>query len=151
MAQAKLTLQQGAFLVRLRSLGNDDANRNAMKRDLFAMVKQQFGIPDDHKLKVEVDTASDPAFLTLIRKKDGTAYELGPDGKWNGNAALAPAPQSTEYIVYVGFRKSASTPQEAVDWVLEDLDINDVDVVMTPAFEQLDAAHPTVLLANKLH
>lgn len=85
MAFAKLTQAQANYLTLARNMSNED--RSAIRAELFRSVKTAFGIPDDHKLKVEIDDATLPTFLTLIRKKTNQPYVLGADGKWVDNTA----------------------------------------------------------------
>ena len=90
MAYAQLTPSQANYLKLARALS--DADRIAVKAELFRTVKASFGIPDDHKLKVEIDDAAHPNYLVLIRKKNDEPYALRvSDGKWVG----AGAPQGT--------------------------------------------------------
>lgn len=115
MANAQLNLHQAAFLVRLRQFPDETA-RKAMKADLFRLVKDTFGIPQDHKLKVEVDAASSPDFLVLYRKTDGQPYQLHADGKWIGaerSTAAVPAPVDT--------RKWYRTPGILRDFVADSM------------------------------
>lgn len=84
MAFAKLTPAQITTMRSLRSIDEDLAK--TMRAALFAGVKAEFGIPDEHKLKVEIDDTNSPDFGVLIRKKTGEVYTLGFTGKWVGAA-----------------------------------------------------------------
>lgn len=115
MAYAQLTPSQANYLRLARNMSDED--RSAIRAELFRSVKATFGIPDDHKLKVEVDDASHHAFLTLIRKKTDQPYVLGADGKWV-NAASA--------------QGSVSQPQPpVVRWFM--LDSSDADSLLDTA------------------
>lgn len=83
---AKLTQAQASFLKTIRSM--QDAQRKELKRTLFAAVKSTFGIPDDHKLKVEIDNVLSSDYLVIKRSKDGSnaTYELDSAGRWTGAA-----------------------------------------------------------------
>jgi hypothetical protein len=80
MTIAKISLPLAALMIGARSLSDDV--RKAVVKQVFDKVKSEFGIPDEHKLKVEIDAASDPMFLTLVRKKNGATYPLRSDGMW---------------------------------------------------------------------
>jgi hypothetical protein len=77
---ATLNAAQINLLKLLRT--QDESTRKQIKADLFAQVKNKFGIPDDHKLKVEIDATSDSRFAVLVRKTNDSAYRLAVDGKW---------------------------------------------------------------------
>ena len=92
MANAKLTQAQANYLKLARDLPEDE--RSSLRATLFSAVKQTFGIPAAHKLRVEIDDVTHPHYLTLFRKKDSTSYALDDNGKWVGAlGAAAPAPQ----------------------------------------------------------
>ena len=89
MAYAQLTPSQANYLRLARTMSDED--RSAIRAELFRSVKLAFGIPEDHKLRVEIDDAAHPQYLVLIRKKTDQPYVLGANGKWVG----ASAPQGT--------------------------------------------------------
>lgn len=89
MAHATLSATQIATLKSLRSLPEDAAK--IVRGSLFASFKEVFNIPADHKVKVEVDNTSSPSYGVIVRKKDGTAYEVNSLGKWSGSVTTAPA------------------------------------------------------------
>lgn len=86
---AKLNDAQINLLKLLRD--QPDEMRKQIKADLFKQVKNMHGIPDDHKLKVEIDNQWSPDYAVLIRKKDGAKYQLTDTGRWVGASVLAPA------------------------------------------------------------
>lgn len=118
MAKAQLTQAQANYLKLARNMSDED--RSAIRAELFRSVKQTFGIPESHKLKVEIDDANHPHYLTLFRKKTDESYALGADGKWVG----ASTPQGT-----------VSTPAPVVRWF--QVDSADVDDLMDAARQSL--------------
>jgi len=115
---AKLTQAQATFLKTIRAMSDDD--RRSLKRDIFAVVKDKFGIPAEHKVKVEVDNPYSPHYLTVIRKVDGAAYQLNSDGRWDG-AVCAPTPAVRFFPV-----QSSSVADALADLVHDtDLDWDD--------------------------
>lgn len=88
--QATLTTAEITLLKLLRD--QDEQARKTIKANLFAKVKARFGIPQEHKLKVEIDNISDPMLGVLIRKNNGTAYDLDGSGQWVGAAPAAQVP-----------------------------------------------------------
>lgn len=88
--QATLTTAEITLLKLLRD--QDEQARKTIKTNLFAKVKARFGIPQEHKLKVEIDNSTDPMLGVLIRKKDGTVYDLDGSGLWVGAAPAAQVP-----------------------------------------------------------
>lgn len=93
---AQLTQAQANYLKTIRTMSDDD--RKALKKDLFTIVKDKFGIPSEHKLKVEVDNASSPDYLVLIRKSDSSRYELDLAGRWDGAVYVPPAAPAVRYF-----------------------------------------------------
>jgi hypothetical protein len=89
MAKATLSLAQMATLRSLRNLDEDIAG--ALRTELFASIKAGFGIPDEHKVKVEIDEEESVAYGVIIRKKTGEDYTLTADGVWDEGK---PQPQS---------------------------------------------------------
>lgn len=87
--QATLTTAEITLLKLLRD--QDEQARKTIKANLFAKVKARFGIPQEHKLKVEIDNITDPMLGVLIRKNNGTAYDLDGSGQWVGATPAAPA------------------------------------------------------------
>jgi hypothetical protein len=87
MANAKLSLAQASFLKALRAVPADIAK--PAKADLFTLVKSTFGIPADHKVKVEIDDISSPNYLVILRKKDNQPYPVA------GSAPVVAAPVDT--------------------------------------------------------
>lgn len=89
MATAKLTAIQAAIINQARSHASD-ADRKAIKKEIFSVVKEKFGIDADIKVKAETDPA-EPDYL-LLKDKSGQQFVLDPqDGQWNGTFFL-PAP-----------------------------------------------------------
>lgn len=89
MAQfAKLSPALAAAINLARQHAGDD-DRKAVKREMFAAAKAQFGIPADVKVKCETANTASPDYLVLKRSADGQPFTLTDDGLWVG----APAPQ----------------------------------------------------------
>lgn len=72
-----------AAILNLARAGADDKTRKAIKKDLFAQIKADFGINPAIKVKVETDSHL-PDYLVLKRSDNGAKFALGADGKWNG-------------------------------------------------------------------
>lgn len=72
-----------ALILNLARTGADDRVRKAIKKDLFAQVKADFGIDPAIKVKVETD-ATRADYLVLKRSDNDARFALGADGKWNG-------------------------------------------------------------------
>jgi len=97
MAHAKLSHSAAASLAFVRNLQNEETH-TLVRREVFAQVKAAFGIPEKHRIKVELD-ASKPNYLDIVRKTDGARYELNAaTNKWTG-AEVVPA--VVERPVYV--------------------------------------------------
>ena len=96
---AKLTQAQITLFIALRSLPTTQANE--ARAELFDTVKGLFGIPADHKLKVELDNPGSPLFGVLIRKKTGSTYRLDENGQWDGGSSTPFAPSVAPSIRYV--------------------------------------------------
>lgn len=77
-----------ALILNLARTGADDQVRKAIKKDLFAQVKADFGIDPAIKVKVETD-ATRADYLVLKRSDNGARFALGADGKWNGATDVA--------------------------------------------------------------
>lgn len=89
MAQfAKLSPALAAAINLARQHAGDD-DRKAVKKEMFAAAKAQFGIPADVKVKCETSNTASPDYLVLKRSADGQPFTLTDDGLWVG----APAPQ----------------------------------------------------------
>lgn len=88
MAYAKLSPAIASAINLARQHAGDD-DRKAVKREMFAAVKAQFGIPADVKVKCETSNTASPDYLVLKRSADGQPFTLGDDGLWVG----AQAPQ----------------------------------------------------------
>lgn len=115
---AKLTSTQANFLKLIRT--SSDSDRKELKRELFSVVKAKFGIPDEHKLKVEIDDVDSPRYLVLVRKSDDSAYVLGSDDRWAG--ALSDMPAITEFR---WFPVDAETLAHAAAGLVEDVSWDD--------------------------
>ena len=105
MTYAKAPLNAIQIFLSVRDM--DEPTRTEFRKKLFATVKTLFGIPETHSLKIELDDTSHPDFAVLIRKKDGSKYELHEDGKWVGWAdrpvpVPEPAPVATAAVVADG-------------------------------------------------
>lgn len=77
-----------AIILNLARTGADDRVRKAIKKDLFAQVKADFGIDPAIKVKVETD-ATRADYLVLKRSDNDARFALGADGKWNGATDVA--------------------------------------------------------------
>lgn len=75
MAKAALTPNEVLLLITARTA--DEALRAAVRKQVFATAKARHGIPDAHKLRVEIDDTRSPMYGVLVRKKDGTTYDVG--------------------------------------------------------------------------
>jgi hypothetical protein len=91
MAYAKLSTAECHAIKIARDYAPTDARR-AMKREVFARAKVQFGIPANHKLvaEVDVDSGADNAGV-LKNKSTREAYTLDDQGKWIHAAATGAA------------------------------------------------------------
>jgi len=105
MAKATLSSAQVATMLSLRGFPTDAGN--TVRASLFASFKDGFGIPEDHKLTVDLDGVGGPLFGMLIRKKTGLAYGLGADGKWD---------QTTPSAVDGGPTTAVGTFPQPVRW-----------------------------------
>lgn len=121
--QATLTTAEITLLKLLRD--QDEQARKTIKANLFAKVKARFGIPQEHKLKVEIDNISDPMLGVLLRKKDGTVYDLDIFGQWVGAAPAAPA-TTMGWVKVTGLR--TTLVNEAVDIATPDDVVPDQEV-----------------------
>jgi hypothetical protein len=90
MAIAKLSLAQ-AMSINLARAHANDADRKAIKREIFAAVKQSLGIPADTKLKVETHDTAAADYLVIKDKNDNT-FNLDALACGTGRAAVAPVP-----------------------------------------------------------
>ena len=87
MAKALFTTAQMATMRSLRNLDEDIAG--CLRSELFSGIKAGFGIPDDHKIKVELDDTMSSVYSVILRKKTGDAYTLTDDGVWDRGAGGA--------------------------------------------------------------
>jgi len=97
MAFAKLSQSAAASLQFVKRLHSVETHA-LVKREVFAQAKTIFGIPADHRVKCELDPDS-PNYLELIRKKDGSKYELNGDNKWVGTEADVVLAKSAYVVV----------------------------------------------------
>lgn len=77
-----------AAILNLARANADDKTRKAIKKDVFAQVKADFGIDPAIKVKVETD-ATRADYLVLKRSDNCARFALGADGKWNGATDVA--------------------------------------------------------------
>ena len=77
-----------ALILNLARANADDKTRKAIKKDVFAQVKADFGIDPAIKVKVETD-ATRADYLVLKRSDNDARFALGADGKWNGATDVA--------------------------------------------------------------
>lgn len=87
MAFAKITASHRDLLLTIRTI-TDTAARKRILKNVFAEIKAKYGIPEKHRLKVELDNASSPDYLVMIRKKTGEKYKLGVCDRWEKAPAL---------------------------------------------------------------
>lgn len=75
----KITEGQAAILRALRANdAGDEDFISEVRHEVFAAAKQAAGIPNDHRVKVEIDNRSHPDYLVLIRKLTGAKYPIVP-------------------------------------------------------------------------
>lgn len=95
MTKATITPAQAATLRGARDM--TDADRKAIKAQVFADVRSKFGIPSDFKLKVEIDNTSSPMFRVVASKVTGRPVYLGTNGLFdpslNQTSDEAPQPE----------------------------------------------------------
>ena len=73
----KITEGQAAILRALHVNGAGDEDFiSEVRHEVFTAAKQAAGIPDDHRVKAEIDNRSHPDYLVLIRKKTGDKYPI---------------------------------------------------------------------------
>jgi len=84
----------------LRGLRHFDAAEVAstIRASLFAGIKTQFGIPQEHKVKVEVDNVAHPAYGVIVRKKTGMAYSVNEGTGKIQDTTYTPAPVETRWF-----------------------------------------------------
>ncbi len=102
MAVAKLSHSAAASLSFVKKLQSDETHK-MVRKEVFSAVKAQFGIPDKHRIKVELDQ-TEPDYLVIKRKSDGAAYELDTHGKW---VEATPAQGAAQADVYVELDEQA--------------------------------------------
>lgn len=83
MAYAKLSPAIASAINLARQHAGDD-DRKAVKREMFAAAKAQFGIPDDVKVKCETSNTASADYLVLKRSADSQPFTLADDGLWVG-------------------------------------------------------------------
>ena len=81
MAYAKLSPALASAINLARQHAGDD-DRKAVKREMFAAAKAQFGIPADVKLKCETSNTASPDYLVLKASATGQPFTLAHDGLW---------------------------------------------------------------------
>ena len=82
MAQfAKLSPALAAAINLARQHAGDD-DRKAVKKEMFAAAKAQFGIPADVKVKCETANTASADYLVLKRSADGQPFMLDDVGLW---------------------------------------------------------------------
>jgi hypothetical protein len=115
MAHAQLTSAQIQTLVMARQHCSK-ADRQAIKKEVFAVAKARYGIPADLAIKAltRVTSAGESASdVGVLKTKSGERFDLADDGLWV-NAVRQPAP-GTKYIVF-----QASQVQDALRNALDD-------------------------------
>lgn len=82
MAQfAKLSPAIASAINLARQHAGDD-DRKAVKKEMFAAAKAQFGIPADVKVKCETANTASADYLVLKRSADGQPFMLDDVGLW---------------------------------------------------------------------
>lgn len=82
MAQIAKLSPAIASAINLARQHADDESRKALKREMFAAAKAQFGIPADVKLKCETANTASPDYLVLKVSATNETFQLGDDGLW---------------------------------------------------------------------
>lgn len=106
MAQIKISASAAATLRALRNLPADSTDRKTAKKDIFNTLRNQFAIPQNVKLKVEIDNTTAADFLVVKDKTTGRDL-AATDGCYTGLAPL-PVPTVTASV-------SPATPAPATD------------------------------------
>jgi hypothetical protein len=90
MQYAKLSHAQATTL-RLARGHASDADRKGVKKEIYAAVKEAFGIPATTKLTCEVDPSKpNYGILRMAKTPSHRGFELDPaTGRWNGAAEAA--------------------------------------------------------------
>ena len=116
MAYAKLSASQINSLRSLRTL--PDTLAKPLRATIFGAVKAAYDIPQEHKLKVEIDDTHASNYGVLVRKKDGALYPLDNDGRWPGCPVVGtpPAPPVEYRWFRVPFVELHTTADECYDW-----------------------------------
>lgn len=133
---AKISRAQANTLIALRSLPND-ADRKEARKEVFKAIKEQFGIPAEVKIKVEVDNQSSPTYLVVKNKYNEVFPLRDVDGKWTG----APAPTLPERRSFV-FSVDALTELMQVN----DESFHDGDVEPDPSVPTLQLVDGNIIL-----
>lgn len=82
MAQIAKLSPAIASAINLARQHADDESRKALKREMFAAAKAQFGIPADIKLKCDTSNPDNPDYLVLKASATNETFQLGDDGLW---------------------------------------------------------------------
>ena len=85
---AALTAVQAAIITSARKNSSDD-ERKQIKREVFAVAKAKFGIPESMKVSAFTANPTNPEYLVLHaagkrNPDDGKAFRLGDNGQWDG-------------------------------------------------------------------
>lgn len=96
---ATITAHRINALKTLRSLDSETAS--TLRAAMFSSIKSGFGIPSDHKIKVEIDDTTSPRYATLVRKSTDTAYTLLDNGQVDLTTPAAPVPPPVQYRWFV--------------------------------------------------
>lgn len=122
MANVSLKPTQVAVL---SNLSDSEIDTGPVFTEFVAAIKQQYGIPAEHKLRTGNSDHSHPDYPTLYRKKTGEAYPIDPaTGRWVGATAPAPSLQATT-------TRAAYVPEYRWFGVYEMAEINDmVDTIV---------------------
>ena len=76
MSHVRITEAERASIIATRPrTGSErsEAQRDANRR-IFAAIKSRYGVPSNHKVKVEIDAPGNPDYLVLKNKETGAPY-----------------------------------------------------------------------------
>lgn len=118
MSHAYISLSQAAAIRQGRQ--GSDADRKAIKKEVFDAVRAGYGIPSNIKFRVEVDPAQ-PGFRLLKDKTTGQPIRVGDDGKYA-------ADQGTPASNMVWVRMSHADTANVLRDYLKDVDVDGGDV-----------------------
>lgn len=165
MQVAKLTAVQAAIINSARANSSKE-ERKQIKREIFAVAKAKFGIPENLRLKVNTKGVDQKAHLVLHvggRGSDvGKAFQLGDDSKFNGTLVTKdelfppPAPASQTGLVGNGSAGSVFGGAAVAKWfrldaagVAEALSLDGSDLGVDTVGDGTDLPTPHLMLAGR--